>query len=251
MPDPKPAWPRTHDGAFATTQWTMIVDAARDGDAESERALAKLCETYWPPVYAFIRRRGHAREDAKDLTQGFFALLLEKRQFAGADRTKGKFRTYLLGAVKFFLSDEWDKSTTQKRGGGAVHFSIDAEEAERVLDREMADATTPETLFQQQWVRAIMRDAEAELGAEYTKKGKADTFEMLIPFLIEGRGGGTSTSYQDLAEKHGASDASLRMAANRMRNRYGQLLREKVAATVDSPDEIESEVRYLLATMQK
>ncbi len=119
-----PAWPPTQDGVFVTTQWTIIAEAAREGDAESERALARLCESYWPPVYAFVRRRGHGPEEAKDLTQGFFENLLEKKSFAGADKAKGKFRTYLLGAVKFFLSDQWDKAVAQKRGGRAFGFSL-------------------------------------------------------------------------------------------------------------------------------
>ena len=240
--------PQTADGAFATTQWTMIFEAARSGHEESSCALSKLCEVYWLPVYAFIRRYGHDAETAKDLTQGFFVRLLDKRPFATADKAKGKFRTYLLGSVKFFLSDEHEKAQAQKRGGGAVHLSLQVDGVEALLEPSLADAETPDVMFDRQWVRTIMNEAEIDLRDECVRKGKADTFEMLIPFVLEDRGE-AGVSYQELATQQGVSDGALRMAANRLRKRYGQLLREKVVATVEDMGDVDGEVRYLLSVL--
>ena len=201
----KPAWPpRTADGAFATTQWTMIFDAARSGHEESSRALSKLCQTYWLPVYAFIRRYGHDSESAKDLTQGFFDRLLDKKPFATADKAKGKFRTYLLGAVKFFLSDEHEKAQAQKRGGGVAHISLQVDGAEALLEPFLAETETPDVMFDRQWVRTLMNEAESELRDEYVRKDKEETFEMLIPFVLEDRGQ-AGISFQDLAAQQGVS----------------------------------------------
>ena len=247
MPDPKPAWPRTHDGAFATTQWTMLAEAARDGDAESERALAKLCETYWPPVYAFIRRSGKPPEDAKDLTQGFFASLLEKRHFAGADKSKGKFRTYLLGAVKFFLSDERAHANAQKRGGGSAHLSIDAEEAEHWMGNLLVDEATPDLLFDRQWIRTVIANVTQALSDDYEGRGNGDLFEEIKAFLIGGR---QERTYSQIATEHGISESAVKMSVKRLRERFGERLREKIAETVDSDDEVDGEIRALMAIYQ-
>ena len=247
MLDPKPAWPPvTADGAFATTQWTVIMDAASDGNAESSRALAKLCETYWPPVYAFIRFRGNPPEEAKDLTQGFFAHLLEKRHFDGADRTKGKFRTYLLGAVKFFLSDEHKRSQAQKRGGGAVHLSIDAEEAEQVMAMASAlvESTTPEHLFDQQWIRTVIARVMEDLREESESRGKGTLFDELKGFLI---GTGPQRTYAEIAESHGVTESAVKMNVKRLRSRFGDLLRERVSETVDNESSVDEEIRALMA----
>lgn len=241
---PQSAWPpATADGAFATTQWTAIIEAARDGDSESSRALNKLCETYWTPVYAFIRGRGNSPEDAKDLTQGFFAHLLEKRQFEGADKAKGKFRTYLLGAVKFYLSDERKRSSAQRRGGGSIQFSIDAEGVEAALGELLADDVTPDTLFDRQWIRSVLDAVSGALKGEYGRRGKADLFDELKQFLIGGR---QERTYVEIAEANGISESAVKMAVKRMRERFGVLLRQRIAETVGSDDAVEEEVRSLL-----
>ncbi len=245
MSDSKRAWPYTHDGAFATTQWTMISDAARDGDAESERALAKLCECYWSPVYAFIRRGGHAPEEAKDLTQGFFVKLLEKRYFERADRAKGKFRTYLLGAVKFFLADERDKVHAKKRGGDHVPFTIDPATMEGSFADAMIHSETPEVLFDRQWVRVLLTETEAALRKEYERQEKGEIFEMLRPYLMDE----AQESYAALAARHGLSEGSLKTAASRLRKRFGKLFKDNVAATVEDPTMIDDEVTLLLAAI--
>ena len=249
MPEADRVWPpATADGAFATTQWTMIFDAARDGDAESDRALANLCESYWHPVYAFVRHRGNPPEEAKDLTQGFFAHLLEKRSFGAASPEKGKFRTYLLGAVKFFLSNEFQKAMAQKRGGGAAHVSIDAELAEEWLGGQLAEAATPEVLFERQWARTVLDDVRRQLRGEFAKKEKAALFEILEPFLAGAAG---EIRYVDIAALHGGTEASVKMAASRMRKRFGELLRAKVAETVDSEEAVDEELRNLVSAFRQ
>ena len=245
---PKQAWPpKTADGVFATTQWTMIFDAARSGHEESSRALTRLCQSYWLPVYAFCRHRGNGPEEAKDLTQAFFVALIEKKDFAKADQEKGRFRSYLLQSVKFFLSNEHRKEQAQKRGGGHLHLSIDTEEAEAFLQHALADCTTPESLFEIQWIRVVMREAAAELRLDYARRQKADVFDALLPFVLEDVA--PSASYEDIAVEQQVSVTSLRMAVSRLRQRYGEILREKIARTVDSSEEVEDEVRQLLAVL--
>ncbi len=242
---PERQWPpRTADGVFGTTQWTMVVNAGGKLTPASERALSKLCQTYWLPVYAFIRSRGNGRDEAQDLTQAFFGELLAKRSFKKADPAKGKFRTYLLGAVKFFLSNEREKQQALKRGGGAKHVRIDVAEAEAHLEGKLIENETPESVFEREWVRLLMDNAAATLRAEYVKKEKGELYDMLIPFLL---GGDPDLSYPALAQAQGVSEASLRMAASRMRKRYGELLRGKVLETVDSEEDVNEEVRGLLA----
>ncbi len=242
--EPQPAWPpQTADGVFATTQWTMIFDAARTGHEESSRALAKLCQAYWLPVYAFCRRRGHDPEEAKDLTQGFFANLLEKGGIGMADPEKGKFRTYLLGAVKFFLGNERQKKQRLKRGGSAEHLRIDAEHGERLLDAELSETQTPESLYERQWASVLLDRAQVALRQEYAEREKEALFETLSPFL----GGSVGVEcYAEAAQRHGQTEAAVKMAASRMRKRYGEILRELVAETVDSPEAVDEEIRHLL-----
>ena len=243
-PPEQTAWPPvTEDGAFATTQWTVIFDAARDGDSACEKALEKLCQAYWQPVYAFCRHRGNPPEEAKDLTQAFFANLLGKRSFGAANPEKGKFRTYLLGAVKFFLGNEWQKQRRLKRGGQAKHFHIDAESVERALEVEYADDQTPELLYERHWASVMLDLAQNALRQEYRDREKEELFDILLPFLAGSVGG---TSYGEVARSHGQTESSVKMAASRMRKRFGEILREIVAGTVDSPDEIEEEIRHML-----
>ncbi len=248
--EPQPAWPpRTADGVFATTRWTVIHRAAQQGDSKSAEALTKLCETYWLPVYAFIRRRNHSPEQSKDQTQGFFQYLLDKKPFANADQAKGKFRSYLLTAVKFYLSREREKSQAQKRGGKELHLSIDTKEAEGFLAGSLADTITPEILFDLEWIRVVMKESETDLMREYVRNQKGTLCEQLLPFVVDQ--GRATTSIPELAIAKGVSEASLRMAASRMRKRYGEILREKIVATVESPDQVDEEVRGLLQVLRE
>jgi RNA polymerase sigma factor (sigma-70 family) len=241
---PDRSWPPvTADGGFATTRWTVVFDAAREGDSESEAALEALCKSYWSPVYAFVRRSGRSPEDAKDLTQGFFLLLLEKKGFASANPDLGKFRTYLLGALKFFLADEWKKQSALKRGGQAVHFSIDVDGAERLIAEALTDDVTPEILFDRQWIRSVLDAVTLALSAEYGRRNKADLFTELKPFLIGGR---QQRGYAEIAEANDISESAVKMAVKRMRARYGELLRQRIAETVGSDEAVDEEIRSLL-----
>ncbi len=240
--------PKTADGHFGTTQWTMIAHAAREGDTISERALADLCERYWPPVYAFIRRSGQAPEASKDLTQGFFKYMLDKKPFAAADRAKGKFRTFLLTSVKFYLSRERRKALAQKRGGGALFLSIDVIEAEGLIADALTQTSTPETLFERQWIRTVMKSAAGVLLEEYARRGKEELGRELLPFVFDD--GSESCSIPELASAKGLSEPALRMTTSRMRKRYAQILRDKIAQTVSSEDEIDAEVRHLFDVLK-
>ena len=224
----------------------MIFDAARSGHEESSRALSKLCQTYWLPVYAFIRHRGNAPEEAKDLTQGFFARLLDKKPFATADNSKGKFRTYLLGAVKFYLANEWDKQQTSKRGGSIAHVAIDALEMESAVSAMLADETTPERTYERQWAQAVLSDVTQALRADYARRRKAAHFEEIVPFLL----GGADVTYAEMATQIGISESAVKMAVKRMRHRFGDLLRAHISATVASEAEVEEEIRHLMAAFR-
>ncbi len=226
----------------------MIFDAAREGHEESSRALSRFCQSYWLPVYAFCRRRGSAPEEAKDLTQAFFAHLLEKRHFGKANPERGKFRTYLLGAVKFFLSNERDRAMARKRGGGSSHISINEALAEEKLGSELVDNVTPDRLFEQQWARAVLIAVKQQLRTEFAKKDKADLFDILEPFLA---GASEEIRYTDIVAKHGGTVVSVKVAASRMRRRFGVLLRAKVAETVDSNEAVEEELRNLVSAFAR
>lgn len=235
-------WADTSVGGFSTTQWTMVVNAGREGDTESEAAFARLCQAYWSPVYAFIRKGGKSPEDAKDLTQGFFASIFESRSFKGADPEKGKFRSYLLGGVKFFVARDWQKQSAQKRGGGIAHLSMDVEELEGFLASQLRDDVSPDKLFERQWVRTLLDSVTEELRGEHVRRDKGDLFEDLRPFLSGAREG---EPYAVIAERYGMGEASVKMAVNRMRKRYREILRDRVADTVATEEEIEPELRYL------
>ncbi len=235
--------PKTADGAFATTQWSVILKAAREGEEQSTRVLNHLCQCYWSPIYAFIRRRGFDVDAALDYTQAFFAAMFENKAFTGADPEKGKFRTYLLGAVKFFLSNEQAKEQAIKRGGGSIHVSMDVVEMEAWLETALFTEETPETLFEKQWGHTVLRLVKESVREDYARRGKADHFTMLEPFLL---GGGDET-YASLAETHGISVSAVKMAVLRLRQRFGERLREHIAATVESEAQVEEEIRNLMA----
>ncbi len=242
------AWPpKTADGAFATTQWTMIFEAARSSQSEPSPALERLCQIYWPPVYAFIRRMGHSVEEAKDLTQGFFVNVLNGEAVTTANPAKGKFRTYLLGAVKFHLARTREKACARKRGSGMTTLAIDISDFEQTLDSALTETETPERLFEKQWISVLLKETAAELRADYDRRCKGELCEVLMPFVMDDVS--RPASYKDLAVERGVSAVSLRMAASRMRQRFGEILREKIAATVDSPEEVEEEIRGLLRSL--
>jgi RNA polymerase sigma-70 factor (ECF subfamily) len=214
--------------------------------ADSRQALATLCQTYWPPVYAFVRRNGYDREQAQDLTQGFFTQLLEKRFLVDADQQRGKFRSFLLTAVKHFLANEWDREHALKRGSGRVPVSIDLAEAERWYVPAVVVDATPESLFERRWALSLLEHTLARLRTEFAAAGKAVQFDSLSPYLNQDSG---DKRYEELAGQLGATPGALRMAVHRMRRRYRTLLREEIAQTVSTRDEIDDEIRFLLSTL--
>jgi RNA polymerase sigma-70 factor (ECF subfamily) len=230
---------------FATTHWTLIL-TSQGGSPQASQALERLCGAYWPPLYAFVRRRGYPPEEAQDLTQGFFARLLQKNDLAQVKPGLGKFRSYLLASLKHYLANEWDAGQTRKRGGGQVRLAWDDETLERQYQLEAADQATPETIFERRWALNVLEHALIRLREEYLNSGKRDLFEELKGFLS---GDKSLIPQGEIAAKLGTSVNAVRVGVHRMRQRYGQLLREQIAATVSSPAEIEEEIRHLMTVL--
>lgn len=231
---------------FTTTHWSLVL-AAGDYDSEVARdALARLCTAYWVPVFAFVRRQGYPVEDAQDLTQAFFARVLEKNDFAAADRSRGRFRTFLLTACQHFLSNERDRERALKRGGGSVPLSIDAATAEARYASAMAHEETPERLYERQWAMALLASVLRELGGEFAASGSERLFERLSPFLTFDAGG---DPYASVAEELGMTVGAVKVAVHRLRKRYRNLLRARVADTVAAKEEVDDEIRHLLQSL--
>jgi RNA polymerase sigma factor (sigma-70 family) len=229
-------------GSFATTRWTMILAAGNEGSADAQRAVAALCESYWYPVYAFVRRQGADADDAMDLTQGFFARLLEKRDLAGVERGRGRFRWWLLLAVKHYLANERDRSRAAKRGGGKKAVSIDAADAESRYRLEPSHDDTPERIFERRWALTLLDQVLTALREECAAEGKSQLFESLKYCLA---GTPQDDRYQRAAEELQMTEGAVRMAAHRLRRRYRELLRQQIAQTVETPEQIEEEIAFL------
>ena len=227
---------------FATTEWSLVLAASDRGDAKSVRALEKLCHAYWPPLYAYVRRRVNDIHEAQDLTQAFFERLLEKNYLAQADPERGLFRAFLITAFKHFLSKEWDKARTQKRGGGRAAFSLDFASQDSSWS-ELSETLTAERLYQRQWAITLLNRVINRLQREMERKGKGQQFQGLKEFL----GGADGTSYANAAVELGISEPAARMAASRMRGRYRELLRDEIAQTVSSQEDVDNEVELLFA----
>jgi RNA polymerase sigma-70 factor (ECF subfamily) len=226
---------------FATTHWTMVLNAGRSDSLRARDALTQLCQTYWYPLYAYIRRRGDSAADAEDLTQGFFARLLELNSLADVRREKGKFRSFLLASLNHYLSDQWDRQRAQKRGQGQC-ISLEAAEAEARWSREPADTLTPEKLFERKWAVTLLEVSVQRLQREYESAGKGPLF-MALRFSIVGEK--PDEPYAKLATDLGLSEPALRVAVHRLRQRYRQLLRAEIAQTVATEAEVNGEIRHL------
>lgn len=232
---------------FQTTHWTLVL-AARREDASSQQAVAKLCASYWYPIYAFIRRTGATPHEAEDLTQEFFCRVLQYDWLANVHPAGGKFRSFLLACVKNFLANERDKVLAQRRGGGQRPLPLEREEAETRYTFEPADPMTPEMVFERQWVFEMLQQTVAALRSEYAATNRLGLFEELQGFLP---GGEATLSRAEIAQKRGLTANALDVAIHRLRQRFGTLLRQRVAETVSSESEVDGELRYLMAVLSK
>ena len=230
---------------FQTTHWSAVLQAS-DGDSPlAGAALTQLCQSYWPPLYAYVRRSGHGPEDAKDLTQEFFARILEKQWLAQADPGRGRFRSFLLGAMNHFLANEWRRSQTAKRGGGKAIVSLD-DTAEAVYEAETASNLTPEKLYERRWALSLFDRALGRLREQYVESGKPAVYEELKEFLSSETNDG---DYDRVSATLGMTTGAVSAAVHRMRQRYRELVREEIALTVTSPEDVEEEMRSLLAAL--
>lgn len=232
---------QTSNGGFPPTRWTLVLSAGRADTARAQRALSELCGTYWYPLYAFVRHRGHAAHDAQDLTQAFFARLLEKNSLAHITRERGRFRSFLLASLKNFLVDEWRRRRSAKRGGGCV-ISLDAVEAESRYAFEPVDTLTPERLFERNWALTLLDTVYRRLQLEYTQAGKGELFAALKFCLTGAR---SDVPYAELAARLNSNENTVKTLVRRMRQRYRELLRDEVAQGVATAAEVEDELNDL------
>ena len=230
---------------FVTTHWSVVLTAGRNDTTRARAALENLCQTYWHPLYAYVRRRGYSSEDAQDLTQAFFARLLERNAVAAVAPEKGRFRSFLLASLNHFLSDEWDKARAQKRGGGKV-ISLDLQSAETRLGEIPVENFTPEKAFEHRWAITLLEQVYQRLGEEYRAQGKGTLFDALRTTLA---GASDAAPYAELARQLDMSEGAVKVAVHRLRQRYRGLLRDTIADTVSTPDEVEDELRYLFRTL--
>ena len=231
---------------FVTTHWSVVLNAGRGDSARAGPALARLCQTYWYPLYAYARRRGYRAHDAQDLTQDFFARLLDGRLLARADPGRGRFRSFLLASMNNFLANEWEKARAGKRGGGRPALSLDLAAAEQRYDLEPVDDATPDKAFDKQWALRLLEAVLTRLEQEYRREGKAALFALLKTSLTGAR---ESQPYAELAASMGMSEGAIKVAVHRLRRRYRDLIREEIAQTVASPEEVDSEMRHLLEAL--
>jgi RNA polymerase sigma-70 factor (ECF subfamily) len=239
--------PLSGERNFATTRWSIVVAAGAPDAPDGHAALATLCQTYWYPVYAFIRRRGASAADAQDLTQEFFAVLLEKDYVRLADRERGRFRTFLLTAVTRFLAKQRERDHAAKRGGGRTTLSLDLEHGEERYQLEPVEHWTPERLFERRWALTLLDRVIAQLSERYAEQGKRELFERLKGALT---GVGSADENAELALQLGLSEGALKVAVHRLRRRYRDLLKQEIAETVADPDETADELDYLLSALR-
>ena len=233
---------------FATTHWSLVT-AARPDEASQTRArhaLEELCRAYWYPLYAFVRHRGYSPDDAQDLTQSFFARIIETGGLASADPGRGRFRSYLLGAMKHFLANEWHRARTQKRGGGISFLEWDALEPEARYALEPGQPADPDTTFDREWAMALTARAMELLRVEYETAGKSEPFEALKGSLT-----GEEPARNETAQRLGMTEGAVKVAVHRLRQRYRDLLRAEIAETVAQRSDIDDEMRYLVAALRK
>jgi len=232
--------------AFTTTHWSVVLEAQGESPAAHE-ALEKLCRTYWRPIYAFLRRQGVSPEEAEDITQGFFAQLLERRKFSAVRKEKGRLRSFLLGALKYFLADEQRRAMAIKRGEGQRLIPLEELRADKRIEMEPADSMTAEMIYERRWALTVLEQVLDRLKNEYRTAGNAALFDSLKQLLPDEPG---SPSQAEIAAQLGMTENALRQAFYRFRQRYQSLLREEIAHTVATPGDIEDELRHLIAVIE-
>lgn len=233
---------------FTTTHWSVVLAAGQGASPQATDALGKLCRTYWHPLFLYVRRLGHNAEQAQDLTQEFFARLLEKNYIEAADPEKGRFRSFLLTAFKRFLANEWDRANRQKRGGGQHVISLDEMNVEGKFLAEPTDPMTPEKAFDRRWALRLLEEVLNRLEKEYSANGKSKVFEELQVLLT---GEKSQSPYVEIAARLRMSEGTLKVTVHRLRQRYRELLRLEVANTVASPEDIDGEIRHLFAAISQ
>ena len=232
----------TPGDVFATTHWTVVLAAGQRHTSQSDGALEELCKTYWFPLYAYVRRRGHSKADAEDLVQAFFARLLAKNFLANLDSERGKFRAFLLASLKHFLANEWDKSQAQKRGGGAVNLSLDWQTADTKFRVAATAEPSPDKAFDREWALALLARVIERLQSECVAEGKGKLFEQLKTFLMAGGG---DSAQAEVAKSLGMEEGAVRVAIHRLRKRYRVLLRDEIANTLSDEVMVDEEMRAL------
>lgn len=233
---------------FESTHWTAVLSAGDPHSTHAATALEALCRAYWYPLYEYVRRRGYSTSDAQDYTQEFFAQLLEHNWIARADRHKGRFRSFLLVAMKRFLANEWDKAKTLKRGGDVRFIPIQMDSAESRYAQEPVDTATPEQAFEKQWALGLLDSVLNQLREKYVQDDKAMLFDTLKPCLV---GDHTQHPYSTLAAELGMSEGAIKTAVCRLRERYREYLKAEIAHTVASPSEIDEELRHLFRVLAR
>jgi RNA polymerase sigma factor (sigma-70 family) len=231
---------------FVTTHWSVVLAAGHGDTPRASDALAHLCKTYWYPLYAYARRRGCPPHDAQDMTQEFFARLLAGNWVAKADQQRGRFRSFLLSAMKHFMANEWNKAQAQKRGGGHSVLSLNDDSAESRYRLEPVEKSTPETLFERGWAVTLLDGVLARLEEEHGRTGKQAWMDAMRPALTADRG---TIDYASIADKLGITETAARVAVHRLRQRYRQLIRAEVASTVASPEEVDEEMNHLFRVL--
>lgn len=227
---------------FQTTIWTQVLNARNAEDTQSRQALEDLCRRYWFPIYSYVRRRGYSAHDAQDMAQGFFAELLGKNHLQRLKNREGRFRSFLLTSLKWFLANEWDRAQARKRGGAIVHVSLDDENAERRFQTDAQPEEPPEHGFDRQFARSGLQRAMKRLCAE-TDPAR---FALLGPHLVPDGG---EASYREIAQQLEMTETAVKSSVRRLRRRCGELFREEIEATVGSPAEVDEEIHYLLSLL--
>jgi RNA polymerase sigma-70 factor (ECF subfamily) len=245
---PSDQWLRARGGVrdFATTRWSLVLRAGQGDSPQATAALEDLCRAYWYPLYAFVRRSGYGAEDARDLTQAFFARLLEKQWLADADPARGRFRSFLLAALKHFLANEWGRAHRLKRGGGREFIPLDAATAEERYALEPLDLATPELLYDRRWALTLLARAQDRLRGEMTAAGQRERFEALEPTLVGER---AALPYHELASRFGVTETAVKSMVLRLRRRFRALLREEVAQATGDAREVDAELASLFAAL--